>query len=66
MYVCLCRAVTDRQIKLAVENGARSMRELREKLGVCSACGKCGPCAKSFLAKSLPVTKGELTRQASL
>lgn len=49
MYVCVCRAVTDKQIKRAVEEGARSMRDLRERLGVCSACGKCGPCAKELL-----------------
>ena len=52
MYVCVCRAVTDRQIKQAVKDGVRSMRELREQLGVCSECGKCGKCAKELLSES--------------
>ncbi len=57
MYVCVCRAVTDRQIREAAAEGVRTMRELRLKLGVCSACGKCGECAKEILdsARRLPV-----------
>lgn len=49
MYVCVCRAVTDRQIRTALEEGARSMRELRAKLGVCSGCGKCGRFAQEMI-----------------
>lgn len=49
MYVCICRAVTDRQIRAAAEAGVRTMRDLRKALGVCSDCGKCGPCAKDLL-----------------
>lgn len=56
MYVCVCRAVTDRQIRKAAAEGVRTMRELRLKLGVCSACGKCGECAKEILDSArLPV-----------
>ena len=51
MYVCVCRAVTDRQIRQAIDEGVRTMRELRLKLGVCSACGKCGEYAKEILSK---------------
>jgi len=54
MYVCICHAVTDRQIRKAVDEGARTMRDLRQQLGVCSSCGKCGPCAKELLAERLP------------
>ncbi|KAB7623037.1 bacterioferritin-associated ferredoxin [Alkalilimnicola sp. S0819] len=49
MYVCICNAVTDKQIRRAVADGAQSMRELRKQLGVCSDCGKCGPCAREIL-----------------
>ena len=54
MYVCVCRAVTDRQIREAAAEGVRTMRELRLKLGVCSACGKCGEYAKEILDSSKP------------
>ncbi|MCV6637315.1 (2Fe-2S)-binding protein, partial [Candidatus Albibeggiatoa sp. nov. NOAA] len=42
MYICICQGVTDKQIHNAVCNGACSMRELRECLGVVKQCGKCG------------------------
>jgi bacterioferritin-associated ferredoxin len=63
MYVCVCRAVTDRQIREAASQGVRTMRELRLKLGVCSTCGKCGECAKQIL-DSVEPTNGQ-TQQAS-
>ncbi|MCC5824584.1 bacterioferritin-associated ferredoxin [Alkalimonas sp.] len=41
MYVCLCKAVTDKAIKQHVANGVRSMRELRACSGLGSQCGQC-------------------------
>ncbi|ATP29704.1 (2Fe-2S)-binding protein [Chromobacterium violaceum] len=41
MYVCLCNAVTDSQIRQAVHGGATRMCDLRRELGVASDCGKC-------------------------
>ncbi len=57
MYVCICNAVTDRQIRAAIADGARSMRDLRRELGVCGGCGKCGPSARDLLAQSAPVER---------
>jgi bacterioferritin-associated ferredoxin len=53
MYVCLCNAVTEREIRQVVELGARSLRELSECLGVATGCGKCSPCAKAILSEEL-------------
>jgi bacterioferritin-associated ferredoxin len=41
MYVCICRSVTDREIRTAVEAGTRTVRGLREQLGCTGQCGKC-------------------------
>lgn len=41
MYVCVCRPITENQIRLEVKNGACSMRELKQRLGVAACCGKC-------------------------
>ncbi|MDD5388102.1 MAG: (2Fe-2S)-binding protein [Gallionellaceae bacterium] len=49
MYVCVCQAVTERQVREAVERGVTSMRGLREQLGVASECGRCARCAHSIL-----------------
>lgn len=49
MYVCLCKGVTDRQIRQAIADGACSMRDLRATLDVANQCGKCGRDCKSLL-----------------
>ncbi len=53
MYICLCHSVTDNDIRACVEDGARSMRDLRRELGVASQCGKCACHAREVLKDSL-------------
>jgi bacterioferritin-associated ferredoxin len=53
MYVCICKGITDTQIRAAIEAGASSMRELRNTLGVASQCGKCGVLARDIVRDSL-------------
>ncbi len=49
MYVCVCRAVTDRQIREAAMRGARTLRDLRRELGIARECGSCAACARDCL-----------------
>jgi bacterioferritin-associated ferredoxin len=53
MYVCLCKGITDTQIRAAVEDGANSLRDVRNTLGVSSQCGKCGILARDIVRESL-------------
>lgn len=53
MYVCLCKAVTDTQIRQAVENGATHFRQVRKELGLATQCGKCGILARDVFNESL-------------
>ena len=53
MYVCVCNAVTDREIKGAVKLGVRSMSDLSSMLGVATCCGKCADCAHEVLCAAL-------------
>lgn len=53
MYVCLCHNVTDGQIREEVDRGAKSMQDLRERLGVATGCGRCGRCARGVLEEAL-------------
>ena len=42
MYVCCCEGVTDRQIKISIENGSiLSLNDLCDKFGIANNCGKC-------------------------
>lgn len=53
MYVCLCNGITEGQIRDAVGDGARSLRELRQCLGVASCCGKCADIAQQVVHETL-------------
>ena len=49
MYVCICNAVTEKQIRRAARQGAQSLPELRDRLGVASNCGTCAGQAMEIL-----------------
>jgi len=49
MYICICKSVTDKQIRRAVAQGADNLYELRESLGVASGCGTCAGAAQEIL-----------------
>ena len=49
MYVCICRQITDNQIRDLCRDGASNMNDLRAKLGVASECGKCGKLAQTIV-----------------
>jgi bacterioferritin-associated ferredoxin len=60
MYVCVCHGVTDTDIRRLVRTeGACTLRELSQQLGVATQCGKCGRCAKQVLCEAVDELRGE-------
>jgi len=49
MYVCVCKSITDSDIRRELEAGASSMAEIRANLGVASVCGSCACQAKDLV-----------------
>ena len=49
MYVCICKSVTDKQIRRAAARGVDNLYELRDDLGVASGCGSCASTAQEIL-----------------
>ena len=49
MYVCICKAVTDSQIKEAIDKGLSTRRELFQCYGLGGECGKCNKQIKEIL-----------------
>jgi bacterioferritin-associated ferredoxin len=49
MYVCLCKGITDTQIREAASQGASSLSQVRRQLGIATCCGKCAATAKEIL-----------------
>lgn len=62
MYVCICQAITDRQIEKAVRDGAQTFYDLKDQLGVGSCCGSCQEDAEAVIARceqpAAPATVG--------
>jgi len=53
MFICICKGVTDTQIRQAVEKGARSIQCVRRELGVATQCCKCLTEAKEIIVETL-------------
>lgn len=51
MYVCVCHAVSEREIHAALELGAQSIEDLSAALGVGTGCGKCRSHAQEMVAE---------------
>ena len=49
MYVCICNAVTEKQIREAADSGADDLWTLQRQLGVASGCGSCMDAASEIL-----------------
>ncbi|MBL8258466.1 MAG: (2Fe-2S)-binding protein [Candidatus Competibacteraceae bacterium] len=53
MYLCICKAVTDQQIRQAVEQGDRTMGDLGIRFGIGIECGKCVDSVRELLETCL-------------
>ncbi len=53
MFVCLCKGVTDTQIRESINAGAASLRDVRKELGVATQCCKCLPLARSIIDEAI-------------
>ncbi len=53
MYVCICHAVTDREIRAAVARGATRLEDLTVALGVGAGCGCCRATASALIEEHL-------------
>jgi len=53
MYVCVCNAVREVEIREAVEQGCRELDHLSAELGVGEGCGTCLEYAKAILEAQL-------------
>jgi bacterioferritin-associated ferredoxin len=49
MYICICNAITEREVRECVRRGCCSMDELSVELGVGTSCGRCRTVATEIL-----------------
>jgi bacterioferritin-associated ferredoxin len=55
MIVCICRGVSDREIRAVVSQGASSLAEVRAELGTGECCGKCSRQVRELIEQHAPV-----------
>jgi len=53
MYLCLCNAVTDRELVQALAEGCTTLRDLHQATGCGGQCGRCLPLISEFLERHL-------------
>ena len=56
MYLCICKSVSDHQIRQAVEEGAHGFGDLSARFGVGIDCGRCIDSINEFLGECQTVT----------
>ena len=52
MYVCICNAITDKQIRGAAMAGVSDLWQLQAELGVAAQCGSCKEQASSIIRET--------------
>jgi bacterioferritin-associated ferredoxin len=57
MIVCICNNISERKIRLAVEDGVVTMPQLRDCLNIGTCCGKCHAHAKQVLRECIADVK---------
>ena len=60
MIVCICRGASDRTVNQAIDDGARSLRDL-QRCGIGDQCGSC----HNFLRKMLAGAAAEREAMAA-
>ncbi|MEH6403177.1 MAG: (2Fe-2S)-binding protein [Sneathiella sp.] len=55
MYICLCNGISDKDIEVAVSNGARTVSSVYGAHGCAPQCGKCACYIKQMLPSSAAV-----------
>jgi bacterioferritin-associated ferredoxin len=59
MYVCICNAVSDREIRQCVELGTATLDQIRDALGVTTGCGRCAEAIEQILREGRPVLRSD-------
>jgi bacterioferritin-associated ferredoxin len=57
MYICVCKAVTDSQIRTAIDQGMCTRKKLTHCFGLGKDCGKCNQEVNALLEQKLISTQ---------
>ena len=60
MYICLCNAVTDHDIRRAAADGVQSFAQLQARTGCSDCCGCCEQDARATLDRAVEQVMNQL------
>jgi bacterioferritin-associated ferredoxin len=58
MYICLCLGVTSSAVQKAIDEGARSTKQVASSCGAGSVCGRCRHTIRAMLDAAAPDSVG--------
>jgi bacterioferritin-associated ferredoxin len=53
MYVCICKGITDTQIRDFVQNSGGNLRAVTNSLGAMTQCGKCALATREIVKQAM-------------
>jgi bacterioferritin-associated ferredoxin len=65
MYICICNAITDNEIRQAVYKGSNCLNSLQKCLPVGTECGTCCCLAKQVIEETLEEIKTSSQNQVA-
>ena len=66
MYICLCHAVTENEIRAAADAGHASVEALGDCLGVTTGCGQCECMVSEILEEQIEARRSNCPQPAPL
>lgn len=59
MYICLCNALTDRDVKTAIQTGASSVSNVYKAHQCKPQCGKCSCSIRNLIRENKPLAAAQ-------
>lgn len=55
MYICICHAVTDKRLRVSIQNGATTVAQLQRETACGTGCGCCLDHVEALLHSELAI-----------
>lgn len=65
MYVCICKAVSEKDVLHAIEKGVRTLKEIQKNCGAGTDCGACCSKVNAILDKTIQAPCMHLPKASS-
>jgi bacterioferritin-associated ferredoxin len=64
MYVCVCNAITDREVRAQAQSECRTVSAIYRSLGTKPKCGKCVPLVRRLMRQVVELSQPQAAAAA--